>query len=121
MIEPEKLTAPMIALTTRETYVSSRSCGESDGGAVASTKNSAVEMHAAAPPPAPLKSATIWGIAVILTLSAEKSPMTVPTAMPIRMIHQPAASMRQIDAAIASSIPTAAYLLPTRAVAGELR
>src|SRR5579883_2371944 len=121
MIEPEKLTAPIIALTTSETYVSSRSCGESDGGAVASTKNSAVDMQAAAPPPAPLKSATICGIAVILTLSAENNPTTVPTAMPMRMIHQPAASIRQIEAAMASSMPTAAYRLPTRAVAGELK
>ncbi len=34
-------------------------------------KNSAVATSAAAPPPAPLKMATICGIAVILTARAE--------------------------------------------------
>ena len=37
---------------------------------------------AAAPPPTPLKSATICGIAVIRTRRAEATPITVPTAIP---------------------------------------
>ena len=39
-------------------------------------------MSAAAPPPTPLKSATICGIAVIFTSRAETTPITVPTAIP---------------------------------------
>jgi hypothetical protein len=39
-------------------------------------------MSATAPPPTPLKSATICGIAVIFTARAAGTPMTVPSAMP---------------------------------------
>jgi hypothetical protein len=42
-------------------------------------------MSAAAPPPTPLKSATICGIAVIFTRRAEMTPITVPMAMPTRI------------------------------------
>ena len=44
-------------------------------------------MSAAAPPPTPLNSATICGIAVIFTLRAETAPMTAPIAIPT-MISQ---------------------------------
>ena len=47
--------------------------------------NSAAAMRAAAPPPTPLKSATICGIAVIFTRRAETTPITVPTAMPTKI------------------------------------
>ena len=40
---------------------------------------------ATAPPPTPLNSATICGIAVIFTARAETTPMAVPIAIP-RMI-----------------------------------
>ena len=44
--------------------------------------SSASEMRAAAPPPTPLNSATICGIAVILTLRAATAPNVPPTTMP---------------------------------------
>ena len=40
------------------------------------------EISATAPPPTPLNSATICGIAVIFTLRAAGTPTAVPTAMP---------------------------------------
>ncbi len=45
--------------------------------------NSSSEMSAAAPPPTPLKRATICGIAVIFTIRAPTSPTAPPTTMPI--------------------------------------
>ena len=49
--------------------------------------NSASEMSAAAPPPTPLKSATICGMAVMCTLRAAIAPNAPPTIMPT-MISQ---------------------------------
>ena len=48
--------------------------------------NSVTDTRAAAPPPTPLKMATIWGIAVIFTIRAAGTPMAVPmtTAMMMR-------------------------------------
>ena len=43
--------------------------------------NSASAISATAPPPTPLKSATICGIAVIFTERAPTTPMTAPTAI----------------------------------------
>ncbi len=99
----------MIALITSETTISR--LNESAGVvpfANALTKNSELEMSAAAPPPAPLNSATICGMAVIFTFSAENSPIAPPTTMPSAITHHPAASISQIEAAIASSMPPAA-------------
>ncbi len=109
MIDPEKLTAPIIALMTSETTTSRLKLGPPPApGANSLTRNSAVEMSAAAPPPAPLKSATICGIAVIFTLSAEYKPMAPPTSTPTAMAHQPTPSICQIAAMMASSMPAAA-------------
>ena len=44
--------------------------------------NSAQETRAAAPPPTPLNSATICGIAVIFTRRAATAPKPPPMAMP---------------------------------------
>jgi len=48
-----------------------------------SEMNSVTDTKAAAPPPTPLKMATICGMAVIFTLRAAGTPMAVPmtTAM----------------------------------------
>jgi len=46
------------------------------------SRYSTYEMSATAPPPTPLKSATIWGIAVIFTCRAAGTPITVPTSTP---------------------------------------
>ena len=44
-----------------------------------------MEMRAAAPPPTPLKMATIWGMAVIFTRRAAGTAMAAPTAMATRV------------------------------------
>ena len=49
--------------------------------------NSTSETNAAAPPPTPLNSATICGIAVIFTFRAPTSPIAEPIAIPAA-IHQ---------------------------------
>ncbi len=49
--------------------------------------NSISATSEAAPPPTPLNSATICGIAVILTFFAPTTPITDPIAMPAA-IHQ---------------------------------
>ncbi len=48
--------------------------------------NSDTAMTAEAPPPTPLKIATICGIAVILMVRASTAPMTAPMAMPTAII-----------------------------------
>ena len=47
--------------------------------------NSTTEMSAAAPPPTPLNSATICGIAVIFTARAAYAPIGVETSITIRI------------------------------------
>ena len=49
--------------------------------------NSAKAINATAPPPTPLNSATICGIAVIFTRRAPTAPMAAPIAMAIA-IHR---------------------------------
>ena len=84
--------------------------------------NSTSETSAAAPPPTPLNSATICGIAVIFTLRAPTAPMTAPTAPPAAMIHQPVTtSLRRSVTTIATSIPAAPIWLPRRAWRGDER
>ena len=81
---PEKLIEPIRAEKSDRAHVlAARTCP----GAGASRWNSAAAISAAAPPPTPLNSATICGIAVIFTLRAETTPITVPTAIPT-MISQ---------------------------------
>ena len=43
-------------------------------------------MSADAPPPTPLKMATIWGIAVILMVRDKTAPMIAPMATPAAII-----------------------------------
>jgi hypothetical protein len=76
---PEKLIEPINAENSMAPMSSPATCPLSG----ASRWNSAAAMSAAAPPPTPLKSATICGIAVIFTRRAEANPITVPTAIPI--------------------------------------
>jgi hypothetical protein len=64
-------------------------------------------MSAAAPPPTPLKSATICGIAVILTLRAPTAPRPPPISIPITSAHQlPPPALIHVTT-IATSIPAA--------------
>ena len=80
---PEKLIEPISAEKSIAPIHSGRTWPDSG----ASRWNSAAAIKAAAPPPTPLKSATICGMAVIFTMRAETSPITVPTAIPARMIQ----------------------------------
>ena len=48
-------------------------------------RKTTTETSAAAPPPTPLKMATIWGIAVILTLRAAGTAMAAPMTMATRV------------------------------------
>ena len=85
-----------------------------------SSRNSAHAMSATAPPPTPLNSATICGIAVIFTLRAAGTPMTVPIARPTTMSTKSAPSRSGFSsvATTATPMPTAAILLPCTAVVG---
>ena len=71
--------------------------------------NSTSETSAAAPPPTPLNSATICGIAVIFTLRAPTAPIAAPIAPPTAMIHQPVTTSSR------SSVTTIATAMPDRA------
>ena len=73
MFEPQKEIEPMIAAKTSGMPTSSSVLRSPP-----SSRNSAQAMSATAPPPTPLNSATICGIAVIFTLRAAGTPMTVP-------------------------------------------
>ena len=81
-------------------------------------------INATAPPPTPLKIATICGIAVIFTLRAAGIPIAVPIATPA-MINQTVAEPwnapgRSSVAITAIAIPVAAILLPRTAVRGPV-
>src|SRR5258708_7165886 len=84
--------------------------------------SSATATSAAAPPPTPLKRATIWGIAVIFTMRAPKLPAAPPITTPIAMMITPAVVKWRWGtvAASAITIPTAAMRFPLRAPLGEL-
>src|SRR2546423_7279139 len=75
-------------------------------------------MSAAAPPPTPLKSATICGIAVIFTRRAATAPNSPPTAIPTRISQKLTTCSWPKVTPIAISIPTAPIQFPRRAVAG---
>jgi hypothetical protein len=75
MFEPQNETEPTIAANTS-------GIATSVGRSPPVSRNSAQEISATAPPPTPLKSATICGIAVIFTLRAAGTPTAVPIAMP---------------------------------------
>ena len=83
-------------------------------------RKSCEAISAAEPPPMPLKSATIWGIAVMRTKRAETAPMTVPTTIGGMIKGQlPVLWMSTAVMPSTSSMPTAAMRFPCRAVAGE--
>ena len=81
-------------------------------------------ISATAPPPTPLKSATIWGIAVMRTLRAAGTPIAVPIRTPT-MISQTVlepwnSPLRNSVATTAIAIPVAAILFPRTAVRGPV-
>ena len=81
-------------------------------------------ISATAPPPTPLNSATICGIAVIFTLRAAGTPTAVPITSPARISQTVAepwnSPLRNSVATTATAIPVAAILLPRTAVRGPV-
>src|SRR2546423_10714155 len=75
-------------------------------------------MSAAAPPPTPLKSATICGIAVIFTRRAATAPNAPPTTIPTPISQKLTMCFWPKVTPTAISIPTAPIQFPRRAVAG---
>jgi hypothetical protein len=107
--------------TTAENIVATPILADSastGGTAVAATWYSDAAISAAAPPPTPLNSATICGIAVIRTRCAETAPIAVPMAMPTAIQPYETTRSSASVATIATSMPTAATTLPRRAVRG---
>ena len=83
-------------------------------------RNSAQAIRNTAPPPTPLKSATICGIAVILTRRAAGTPTAVPSATPITISAQLPSPRSSSVAITAIAMPTAAMRLPRTAVRGPV-
>ena len=85
-------------------------------------RSSEIATSAAAPPPTPLKAATICGMAVMCTRRAEMAPTGTPIARPRRVTMIPAIVKCRsgIVASNAITIPTAAIWLPRRAPRGLL-
>jgi len=80
--------------------------------------SSASAINAAAPPPTPLNSATICGIAVILTLRAATAPKPPPISIATTIAHQLVAPTLIHVTMTASTIPPAPIWFPRRACAG---
>ncbi len=108
--EPQNEIEPMIAANT---------IGISSSSAMSCpSRNSTRLISATAPPPTPLNSATICGIAVIFTLRAAGMPTAVPITIPITISAQsPIRSSSSVPTS-AIPIPTAATWLPRTAVRG---
>ena len=81
-------------------------------------------MIATAPPPTPLNSATICGIAVIRTLRAAGTPTAIPMTKPNAInqgVLEPLSTCGVSSVAtIAIAMPIAAILLPRSAVRGPV-
>ena len=81
-------------------------------------------MIATAPPPTPLNSATICGIAVMRTRRAAGIPIAVPSSSPSTISHGVAEPSHTCGvssvAMIAIAMPTAAIRLPRTAVRGPV-
>ena len=111
--EPANEIDPISAESTTETV--------SSPAGSATLCHSASATSAAAPPPTPLKIATICGIAVMRTVRAPTRPTTVPTTSPATIRPQfPMPSSRSV-VAIATSIPAPPIQFPLRACFGDER
>ena len=82
MIEPEKVTEPMITSSTVGTDVEAPTPAPID-------MKSLMATSAAAPPPTALKMLTSCGMAVICTFLAACRPTPPPTRMPAAITIQP--------------------------------
>ena len=121
MFEPQNEIEPTIA--ANRVGISDFST-QSDPPAAKWWRYSTQAMIATAPPPTPLNSATICGIAVIRTLRAAGSPIAVPITSPSAINHgvlEPLSTCGVSSVATtAIAIPTAAILLPRTAVRGPV-
>ena len=111
--EPANEIEPISAERTIET-VSSRT-----GSATLCHSESATS--AAAPPPTPLKIATICGIAVMRTLRAPIRPTTLPITSATTISSQFSSPSSRSVVAMARSIPAPPIQFPLRACRGEER
>ncbi len=84
IIEPENEIEPISADSAIATEMST--LGIPGAGRIRWSSASAIS--AAAPPPTPLNSATICGIAVIFTLRAPAAPKPPPITIPSTIAHQ---------------------------------
>src|SRR5919197_3374557 len=109
--EPQKLIEPMIA-ANRAGISASSSMSPPE------RRYSTMLISATAPPPTPLKSATICGIAVMRTLRAAGTPTAVPSATPTTISGQSPTPRWDSVATTAIAMPTAAIWLPRTAVRG---
>ena len=116
-IDPAKETEPISAERTIASEMSAWS--RLAGGA--RLWNSASDTRAAAPPPTPLNSATICGIAVIFTLRAPTAPNAPPIAAPTMIRQFRWTPGRASVTPIAHAIPNAPIQLPFRACFGDER
>ena len=118
-IEPANETEPISAESDDRDARCRRAAGPASG---ARLWNSASETSAAAPPPTPLNSATICGIAVIFTRARADRPEHARRSPPPTMIRQPTCTSGCASVTpIATAIPTAPIQLPRRAVVGDER
>ena len=117
MIEPEKVTDPMITSSRVGTDVEAPMLPPI-------VMKSRMATSAAAPPPTALKMLTSWGIAVIFTVLAVYRPRPPPTRMPAAITIQPVVLIsppwmtRAPVAAMAATMPATETWLPRLAVAG---
>ena len=114
IIEPASETAPI--RPENAIAMSTSMCGRPGSGR--KRWSSASAISAAAPPPTPLNSATICGIAVIFTRRAAAAPKPPPITIAITIAHQLVVPALIHVTTIATSIPAAPIWLPRRAVAG---
>ena len=112
--EPQNEIEPMIA--AKRIGISSSSSGLPPTSSA--SRYSTTLISATAPPPTPLNSATICGIAVIFTLRAAGIPTAVPTAIPTAISGQSPISSLSSVAITAIAMPTAATRFPRTAVRG---
>ena len=117
IIEPANEIEPISA----ESMIASEMSIFGDPASGRMTCTSASAISAAAPPPTPLNSATICGIAVIFTLRAATAPKPPPISIPIAIAHQLVVPMSIHVTTTASTMPTAPIWLPRRACAGSDR
>ena len=113
-MEPQNEIEPMIAANRIGISASSGGLPISSSDSLYSTS----EISATAPPPTPLNSATICGIAVMRTLRALGIPTAVPITSPRAISAQSSIRWSISVATTAIAMPTAAIWLPRTAVRG---